>query len=165
MKKALSIILALFCLLSAFSLSVFAQGNDKITVTFHNDLQGVTYQSPDKLITVDAAQLDMDSLNVQVNDYVGNVYLDEMLPGRTYYIQYGFHPAKGFELPEELADEDLLITCEPGCSVYWYGITHGAQNVRGVAFHTKVTVPGNLWQRIIGWVVDHVNKLLAWSPY
>ena len=81
------------------------------------------------------------------------------------HIQYGFRPVEGFELPDKLEDGDVQITCEPGCSVYWYGITRGAQNAKGVAFYTKVTVPGNFWQRLIGWIVDHVNKLLAWSPY
>lgn len=159
MKKSISILLVFLCLLTALALPCFALDVD---IRIRSDVQGLTYEQPEQMVDVSAGLVRQ---NIQINDYAGNVYLGAMKPGRTYYIQHSFAPENGFTLPEQLDESNTVILCDKGTSVYWYGITTGANNTHYAAFHTKVTVQGTPWQMFWGRIVDLWNKMLAWAPY
>lgn len=171
MKKCISIILALLCTLSLLINPVNAAEVSGFSAHLHNNVGGCDYNDMDKLLTLNTEHLkfsDTRSSPVQINDYVGNVYLDKMKPGRTYYISYSFVVDDGYTVPE-LTDENIDIICDKGCEALWclkaYGVNARNEKCDCVSLYEKVTVPGNFFQRIFGRLADIFAKMAAWSPY
>ena len=167
MKKLLSLILALVLAASVLAFSVSAKEIENIVIEFSSDVSGLTYEDYDRIAVIKSDGLVCK--NLQINDYVGNVYLEEMKPGRTYTYSYTFTAAEGYALPETVDESNVTFLCDDSCTVWWYGKTVGPR-VDGVTQYSfsvsaEVTVDGNLFQRIFGRIADFFRKLLSWSPY
>lgn len=168
MKKYLSVFMALICFISVLSMPVSAEQTvPNIIIEFHSDIGGLTYEDADKIAVIKSDGIVCD--NLQINDYAGNVYLDKMKPGRTYTFTYSFKADKGFELPDELSENNVSFICNEHSTVWWYGKTVGAY-VDGkrqcyLSVSAEITVDGNLFRRIFGRIADFFQKLCAWSPY
>lgn len=170
MKKSLSVFLAVLLMTSALLMPVNAREKiDSISVSFSSDLAGLTDKDIDSFKVEASDNIILDDDPVLVADYTGAAYLGEIKPGRTYYIYYDFIAADGYELPDEVNDENISINCADGVSVIWYGKTIGpyidGKPSEGLMFFTKLEAPGNFFQRFFGRIADIFLKIKAWSPY
>lgn len=170
MKKALSVFLICLCLFSALAFPSSAQEEtEKFALVFHSDLAGCTPQDRDRFIEVQSGHIHPKEPDVFVADCVGDVYFDALKPGRTYTVLYSFVMDDGYDCPEALDESNVSLTCDPGCSVYWYGISSAVygDGIRRsyLNFHTTVTVDGTFFQRLFGKLADLFLKIRMWSPY
>lgn len=173
MKKTVSILLAFIFAFSCFSISAFAlEKDDKITLYLKSDLSGATYEDCEKFIEIKSGNVALDTVNradpVFVASYVGDVYLDELKSGRTYYVDYTFIPKDG-ALPTKINDSNIEFICDKGCEVLWYSRAVGTgadgNRIEVLLVNTKVQVKGNFFQMLFGKIADTIAKILAWSPY
>lgn len=170
MKKCLSVFLAVMFVISAMLLPVNAKEKiDEISVSFSGDLVGLTDKDIDRFKVEISDNITLDDDPILVADYTGAAYLGEIKPGRTYYIYYDFVAADGYELPDEINEENVSIECGKGVSVIWFGKTVGpyidGKPSYGMMFFTKLEAPGNFFQRFFGRIADIFLKIKAWSPY
>lgn len=169
MKKILSVFLVslLFVLLCAMP-GAAAESTAPIVIHIRNDIAGLDSTSRDFCEILSGDIVFNESPNtttVGVYNYAESIYTDKLKPGRTYHIDYAFTAKEGTTLPEELTEENISFQCDKGCTVWWYGITTGAENAKGLAVNTSVTVPGNPFQMFFGRIADIILKIKAWSPY
>ncbi|MCQ2479054.1 MAG: hypothetical protein MJ120_00335 [Clostridia bacterium] len=173
MKKIISIFLCLTLALCCFSMSVSAaENNEKITLYLKSDLSGATYENCERFIEIKSGNIVLDTVNrddpVFVSSYVGDVYLDELKSGRTYYVDYTFIAKEG-TLPDEINDSNIEFICDKGCEALWYSKAVGTgadgSRIEVLLVNTKVQVNGNFFQRLFGKIADAIAKILAWSPY
>lgn len=170
MKKYISVFLAALLMMTALFIPVdAAEKIDSISFSFSNDLVGLTDKDIDSFKVETSDNVIFDDDPILVADYTGAAYLGEIRPGRTYYIYYDFVAADGYELPDEVNEENISIKCDDGVSVIWYGKTIGpyidGKPSEGLMFFTKLEAPGNFFQRLFGRIADIFLKIRAWSPY
>ena len=174
MKKAIAIILSLLVLISASVVCVGAQAKDeKISIEFRSDISGLDYKDKDKLAIIHSDNIAFNSIDrfspLQINDYVGDVYLDKLKPGRTYTFSYSFEAKDGYTIPENPGEDDVEFICGKGCKVWWYHRSQGTDDNGCTCYffdvYTEVTVDGNFFQLLFGRLTDSIRKLLSWSPY
>ena len=170
MKKCLSVFFAVLFVFSALFIPVNAKEKiDSISVGFSNDLVGLTDKDIENFKVKTSDNIVLDDDPILVADYTGAAYLGKIKPGRTYYIYYDFVATDGYELPDEINEENIDINCDDGVSVIWYGKTIGpyvdGKPSEGLMFFTKLEAPGNFFQRFFGRIADIFLKIKAWSPY
>lgn len=173
MKKTLSVVLALIILVFSMCFPVYAQENsDVFRFSLKSNVSGLTWDDYEEFAVFDTEKLKYDTGHtnpVGIYTYAGDVYIDELKPGRTYYISHSFVAADGYEFPEEFNEENMEFDCEKGCTVLWYNKTKGYEGLYvtydGLYIYTKVVVDGNIFQRIFGRIADWFLKIKAWSPY
>lgn len=174
MKKTLCILFAALLLILPLSVCGFAaDGGELIELTLFDDIAGYDYTTPEKFLRVDSGNVVFTDLErysaLQINDYVGDVYLEKLKPGRTYTFSWTFSPAEGHALPEKIDETNVVIDCANGAEVLYYNKTVGTGNdgcpTYFFSLTTEVTVKGNTIQMIIGRLIDVIRKILAWSPY
>ena len=175
-KKLLCIVLSL--LFAALSVSLCAASADVgvVSVKLNSDIAGKTSADVDSLIELKSGSVVLHAIHgepVSASDYAGTPYYDAFVAGRTYYISYCLCPADGYELPDELTDENLMIECGKNVTVYSKAITEshtrnengGFDVEKALRIQASVLVDGNVFQRIIGWINDLILKIRAWSLY
>lgn len=170
MKKIIAGLLTVLTLFTAISFTASAaKQTENLSVTLRTDIAGLSYGDYEKLyeITTDEIVINTKSeaLPVFIADYAGDVYLYAMKPGRTYYIEYSFIPAEGYEFPESVSLDDFKVDYSGNCDIYWCGVKTGNNGSRSVSINAKVVVDGNVIQRIIGRISDIIIKLRSWSLY
>ena len=174
MKRILSVILSVLLVLPIFVIGVSGESeNKKISIEFRSDIAGLDYTDVEKLAVINSDNISYNSSRrfspLQINDYTGDVYLDKLKPGRTYYFTYSFEAINGYEIPASLDESDVDFTCGKGTTVIWYHRSQGTSDTGEKCYffdvYTKVTVDGNFFQLLFGKIIDFFNKLTAWSPY
>lgn len=173
MKKIIALLLSTLTLFTACTFFASAKQTENISAIFNTDIGGLSYADYDKLCEITSDEIVFNTVSpappVFVADYAGNVYLYEMKPGRTYYIEYSFIAADGYELPEKVGIEDFKADYSGICDIYWCGIKTGNDNNGNIrnslSVNAKVTADGTFIQRLIGRIADIILKLRAWSLY
>lgn len=175
MKKLLCLSLALILLLLSLPLCAGAEApkDSVISLCLTNDIAGLDYHDYDKIAVILSDNIEYCTIDrfgiLQINDYVGDVYLEKLKPGRTYTVSYTFSPVEGFTVPDVLTDEELELTCSDGCTVIWCRSAIGTQDdgcpINLVSLYAEITVKGNFLQMLFGRILDRIAKILAWSPY
>lgn len=170
MKKILSAVLAALIIASVICVTAYGADTGEIVIDMRSDVAGCTFADADRMMNIVSGEIQLNPNSntdkVQITDYAGNVYLEPMKPGRTYYVDWSFAAADGFTFPE---NPDVSVVCGEGCNLLWYDIAYG-RNDRGVeyyslAVHTGVTADGNIFQMLFGRIADFFLKLRAWSLY
>lgn len=172
MKKTISVLLALVLLLAAFAFPAGAA--EKIEIVLSDDVAGLTRDDdPGRFAAITSGDIEFTPVRttdaLAVYAYNGDTYFDELKAGRTYYIDYVFSPAPGHTFPEEFSDETVSVVCGEGCALLWYAKAVGNDGsdhmTEFFCVHTRVTVKGNVVQRIIGKLLDLILKIRSWSLY
>lgn len=172
MKKTLSVLFAAVLLLCV-SVPFAAADNgsdDIITIELFSDIAGLSYKDSDRIVKTDSDKIILRTENFQISDYAGDVYLDKMKAGRTYYLNFEFVSSDDYIIPTELDAMNLTVSCADGVKEMWKGIGTGYNSADTSRYHvlmmsTVVKVDGNVFQRVLGSILDFFLKLSAWSPY
>lgn len=167
--KSIAVLLSVLIIGLTAAVPAFAESIDDISIRFNDDIAGLTFEDKEQLAEILSDGLEFENRDlymvVQINDITGNVWLEPVKAGITYTISYAFKAKDGFELPESLEDTSVEMLCADGCEVYWYSLTQGRECDVSLTVYTTVTVKGNLFQRIFGWLADTIQKIMSWSPY
>ncbi len=176
LKKSLAVFLAVFtafcCLLPAAALTE----TGRISLKLNSDIAGCTEKDVDRLVWIGSDNVVLRKRTnspVSISDYAGTMQLGEVKAGRTYYIDYDLEAADGYVLPEKLSDLDVEIECGKGVTVISAKLVSAQirnddgefEEYRGVHIYARVLVDGNALQRIIGFFIDVILKIKAWSLY
>ena len=181
MKKTLSVLLAAclvcFCLIPAFAAGADETGDPTdlgvIRVKLNSNVGGYTDSEVDKLIEIKSGHVVCEK-GVYFYDYAGTTILDDkIVAGRRYTADYILTAAPGYEMPASVDDLQVEIETEKGVTVIQTVVTTGKYRLENGEFETrhslkifvKVAVDGNVFQRLIGSIVDIVLKIRAWSLY
>ena len=173
MKKFTACLLAALCI--CFSLlPAAAEGTASAVVTLRSDIAGVDYTTPERIAVIESDSIvfnpDAFLSCIQINDCVGNIILEPLKAGRTYVVCLSFIAADGYTLPDELTEENFRIEGSDNCNVFichkaFSGYREGALRDECIEVEAEITVDGNLFQRIIGKILDILLKIRSWSPY
>ena len=175
-KKSVSLILAV-CSLCCLLLPAAADNTGVISVKISSDIAGLTADDTEKLIEIkspDVVYSEWGDGPVSFSDYAGTHYDGAAVAGRTYYIDYMLTAAEGFTLPDAFGEGDVEIECGKGVRIISSQIVTAKIRIedsddftvfRGLKIYAAVTVDGNVFQRIIGYIYDTILKIRAWSLY
>ena len=180
MKKLLCILLAC-CIFVSGTLLTSAESSqtDAIVLRLHSNVAGCTRADYEKLMEILSAQVQFRQWEhkqypVDIENAASFSAQEEMTAGRTYYVTYYLAAADGYQLPDTLGAEDVVLQCDKGVEVILCGIvdyyTSSATPLHGTTTRTlrivaKVVVDGNIFQRIIGWLKDVILKIRSWQLY
>jgi hypothetical protein len=177
LKKIVSAVLAALIICLCMSPALAAEIKpDIISIKLSSDVNGYSENDFEKFIEIKSDNVVFSSRHnppISVSDYAGTTYNGKVKSGRSYYISYYLDAAEGFTLPEKLDDSNISIECGKGADVFSKQIVTGtikdddgtSTTVKGIMIQAKVTVDGNLIQRIIGLISDLYLKARAWSLY
>lgn len=175
-KKTLSVILTLCVVFCVLLPAAAAAQTGPVTLTLHSDIAGCTENDIQKLITVDSDKVipwTHGGVPVSIAKYAGGSPQGAIEPGRTYFIYYTFEAAPGYELPESVSGDWLTVACDKGVTLIRADVVNisVSQNnprggtERGLRIYAEVVAQGTVFQRILGWIKDTVEKIRAWSLY
>ena len=175
-KKTLSVMLTLCAVLCMLLPAAAATPTGPVSITVHSDIAGCTENDLQKLITVDSGEVvpwTHGGVPVTIAEYAGGSPQGGVEPGRTYYIYFTFEAAEGYELPETTAGGWLTVACDKGvelirADVVNIAVSQGSARggtLRGLRIYAKVVAQGTVFQRILGWIKDIIDKIRAWSLY
>lgn len=147
-----------------------------ISLKLYSDVDGKKSTDVQELIEIRSDNVVYDNKfnePVSVSDYAGTVEYEPLAAGRTYFVNYYLSAAEGCTLPDSISDGDIDIECGKGVSVISAQITNGHyklddgtfSDVKGLRVYARVTVDGNVFQRIVGFFHDMILKIQAWSLY
>ncbi len=163
-------------IISAIPLFAFAENepeSSKIVIELRSDIAGKTAKDYRECAVILSDNVIFDESQssdaVLLTDYVGNIYDGEMKPGRTYVLWYTLYAADGFEIPDELDESNTEIICGKGAECYGCFKTvetdEEGNSVDSISLLTEVKVDGNLFQNIIGAIMDFFLKMMSWSMF
>ena len=176
-KKLLCILLAAVMLCCCMLPASAAAETGVIRVKLHSDIAGLTKDDDAEhfieLLSDNVVYRVHRGGPVSVADYAGTSCRNELVAGRTYYIDYCLQAADGYTLPETISDGDVQIECGDSIDVYAVQITTGNYRnedgtvtvEKGLRIQARVVVDGRLFQRITGFLYDIYLKIRAWSLY
>jgi len=170
MKKIISALLIIL-MLSIFTLVPVAAltTTGKTVIEINNDIAGLDENDADSLIHIKSGNVVLDEDRGVFVYYCTNERLDgKMQAGRTYNIEYTFRAEDGYVLPEVFGSENTEVICGEKCKVNY--ITRpvdysNGNNIEYLVINTSVTVKGNVFQNIFGWLQDLILKIKFWAPY
>ena len=175
-RKTLSVLLALCAVFCMVLPALSAAPTGPVSITLHSDIAGCTENDLQKLFTVDSGEVipwTHGGVPVHIAEYAGGVPDGALEPGRTYYIYYTFEAAEGYELPETASGGWLTVACDKGvklirADVVDISVAQGnprGGTVRGLRIYAEVVAQGTVFQRMLGWIRDVIDKIRAWSLY
>ena len=176
LKKILCVLLSVL-LMSLCLLPAAAQNETGvIRVRLNSDVAGCTERDAEALIEILSGNVVYTTRRadpVSVVNYAGTPDSGELKAGRAYDLHYQLSAAEGYELPEAITADNMIIDCGKGVDVYSVQITGGSYRDengelvphRGLVIYASVVVDGNLFQRVFGWFYDLLLKARAWSLY
>lgn len=176
MKKAISLLLAVFllCLCAMPVASLDEVG--VVSVKLNSNVAGLTKNDTEKLFEIKGGNVVYQPDNagpVYICNYAGTSDSGKLVAGRTYTVYYSLVAAEGYELPDQINDGDVLIETEKGVRVIRTSITSGSvrgddgilYKTKGLSIFAELKVDGNFFQRFIGRIHDIILKIKAWSLY
>lgn len=176
LKKTVCVLLCALIACCCLTPAAAAEDAGVITLRINSDIAGSTARDTERLIEVVSGNVvpgTPKNSPVHVSDYAGTPTDEILVAGRAYNIRYNLSAAEGFELPEKVTADNVKIECGKGADVYHVAITKGTYReesgepvtYRGLQIYAVVTVDGNAFQRLIGWIHDLILKIRAWSLY
>lgn len=177
MKKLLSLTLIVCVLLGSLLPLASAQteAEEPIRLRLNSDVAGCTERDVEEIIEILSPQVayyEANSCPVSIANYAGGSEYAHMEAGRSYAITYTLQAAEGYELPEEISEDDVVFECGKGVTVLYCKVVqmqipnpdpHVDERVRVLRIIAKVVVDGNVMQRIIGWIRDIILKIRSWQ--
>ncbi len=180
MKKTISLTLAVVFLLGCLLPMASALPEcGQISLRLHSDIAGCTEKDVDQIMEILSPQV-IGYVNksgngpIDIANYAGGPEYAHMEAGRSYTITYMLTAAEGYELPEELADGDVVFDCGKGVDVVYCKVAsmhvsnpdpHVDERIRVLRIMANVVVDGNPLQRVIGWFRDIILKIRSWQLY
>lgn len=175
LKKILCVLLSVL-LVSLCLLPAAAQETGVIRLRLNSDVAGCTERDVEALIEILSGNVVYTTRRtnpVSAADYGGTPDSGELKAGRSYDLHYQLSAAEGYELPEAITEDNVIIDCGKGVTVYAVQITGGSYREengelvphRGLQIYASVVVDGNVFQRVFGWIYDLILKARAWSLY
>lgn len=167
MKKLLSVFMALCLLFALFCFHASAEEAvvlSELRIAFSSDLRGLTCEEQDKLCDLKTEGLTFRDSEILISDVGGRLVTEPLKPGRTYNLHFLFVPTEGYALPEAFAEKDVHIDADDGCYIWQCTVATGGGHYC-LMINEKVTVRGNLFERIFGFLYDVCLKVVSWSPY
>lgn len=173
MKKPLSLVLALLLLGCCCGLGAAAAAVGPVRVKLNSDVAGCSAADYTKFMELQSDNVTWSFFSgapVSVSDYAGTSTSAALTAGRTYYVTCLLEAASGCALP---AADDVVVTCGSGVTVLAkqivstdYRTADGSfAHFTGLQISAKLTVDGNVLQRVVGRLLDIVARLRAWQPY
>ena len=178
MKKLISAALAACLLLTCLLPIAAAQSEETpISLRLNSDIAGCTDKDVDKIIEIRSPQVvpyvdGNGNGPIHIANYAGGTEYAHMDSGRTYTISYTLVAADGYELPEEISENDIAFDCGKGVTVVYCKTAemhiqnpdpHVDARVRVLRIMANVVVDGTVIQRVIGWIKDVILKIRSWQ--
>ena len=166
-------LMAAFLSLVCFALTAGAAGEAAGSIYIHSDIADLTADDREMLLTVEGLPLafcETGAPAVLIADAAGTQTMEKIVAGRTYTIYFTLTPVGGSVLPEKVDGSTFAISCGKGASLVSVGKVRfpqaqGQENAEGVQIVAQVRADGNLWERLVGKLIDLWLKVRAWSLY